>query len=86
VLPQRMVRADFMEKMKARDIGCGVHYPPIHLFKLYRALGFKEGMFPVAERVGKQIVSLPLFATMTEADVERVCAAMREVFEVSSIR
>jgi dTDP-4-amino-4,6-dideoxygalactose transaminase len=54
------------------------------LFKLYRALGFKEGMFPVAERVGKQIVSLPMFYAMNESDVERVCAAMREVLAVSS--
>ena len=41
-------------------------------------------MFTVAERVGKQIVSLPMFYAMNEANVERVCAAMREVLEVSS--
>ena len=79
VLPQDAVRAEFMEKMKARNIGCGVHYPPIHLFKLYRARGFKEGMFPVAESVGRRIVSLPLFPRMGEADAGRVGAAVREV-------
>ncbi len=79
VLPERIARADFMAKMKERDIGVGYHYAPIHLFKLYRALGFKEGMFPVAERVGRQIVSLPMFYAMNEADVERTCKAMREV-------
>ena len=79
VLPQGIVRADFMEKMKARNIGCGVHYPPIHLFKMYRARGFREGMFPLAERVGRSIVSLPLFPAMSTADVERVCAAVREI-------
>lgn len=78
VLPEGMVRAQFMEKMKARNIGCGVHYPPIHLFQLYRARGFREGMFPVAERVGRHIVTLPLFPQMSEADVERVVAAVRE--------
>jgi dTDP-4-amino-4,6-dideoxygalactose transaminase len=36
-------------------------------------------MFPVAERVGRQIVSLPMFYAMNESDVERVCAAMVEV-------
>jgi dTDP-4-amino-4,6-dideoxygalactose transaminase len=55
-----------------------VHDPPIHLFQLYRERGFHEEMFPVAERVGRQIVTLPLFPAMTEADVERVCAAVRE--------
>ncbi|OGT05918.1 MAG: aminotransferase DegT [Gallionellales bacterium RBG_16_57_15] len=79
VLPERITRADFMARMKERNIGVGYHYAPIHLFKLYRALGFREGMFPVAERVGKQIVSLPMFYAMNEADVERTCAAMREV-------
>jgi len=79
VLPERITRPEFMEKMKANNIGIGFHYAPIHLFKLYRARGFKEGMFPVAERVGKQIVSLPMFYAMNEADVERTCAAMREV-------
>ncbi|MBI3901893.1 MAG: DegT/DnrJ/EryC1/StrS aminotransferase family protein [Nitrosomonadales bacterium] len=79
VLPHGVVRAEFMEKMKARNIGCGVHYPSIHLFKLYRERGFKEGMFPIAESVGRRIVTLPLFPAMTEADVERVCAAVRAV-------
>jgi len=84
VLPERITRADFMARMKEHDIGIGYHYAPIHLFKLYRALGFKEGMFPVAERVGKQIVSLPMFYAMNEADVERTCAAMHEVLVASS--
>ena len=79
VLPERITRAELMAQMKERNIGIGYHYAPIHLFKLYRALGFTEGMFPVAERVGKQIVSLPMFYAMNEADVERTCAAMREV-------
>jgi dTDP-4-amino-4,6-dideoxygalactose transaminase len=84
VLPERITRPEFMEKMKAYNIGIGFHYAPIHLFKLYRERGFKEGMFPVAERVGKQIVSLPMFYAMNEADVERTCTAMREVLAVSS--
>jgi dTDP-4-amino-4,6-dideoxygalactose transaminase len=80
VLPEGAVRAEFMEQMKARNIGCGVHYPPIHLFKLYRERGFKEGMFPVSESVGRRIVTLPLFPRMSEADVERVVKAVREIF------
>ena len=84
VLPERITRADFMARMKEYNIGVGYHYAPIHLFKLYRALGFKEGMFPVAERVGKQIVSLPMFYAMNEGDVERTCAAMSEVLASST--
>ena len=79
VLPESMPRSDFMARMKELGIGCGVHYPPIHLFQLYRERGFGEGMFPVAESVGRRIVTLPLFPRMTEADVERVVAAVREI-------
>ncbi len=79
VLPDAITRPEFMEKMKAHNIGIGFHYAPIHLFTLYRKLGFKEGMFPVAEHVGRQIVSLPMFYAMTNDDVERACAAMIDV-------
>ena len=81
VLPERITRADFMARMKDKNIGIGYHYAPIHLFKLYRALGFKEGMFPIAERVGRQIVSLPMFAAMNESDVERTCVAICEILK-----
>jgi len=78
-LPERISRPEFMARMKEHNVGIGFHYAPIHLFSMYRELGFKEGMFPIAERVGKQIVSLPMFYTLTIADVERVCVALRKV-------
>jgi dTDP-4-amino-4,6-dideoxygalactose transaminase len=81
VLPERITRAAFMEKMMTLHIGIGYHYPAIHLLSLYRARGFTEGMFPVAERVGQRIVSLPMFATMNENDVERAVAAVLSVLQ-----
>ncbi len=77
VLPARITRATFMQKMLDLNIGLGFHYAAIHLFTMYRKRGFKEGMFPVAERVCRQIVTLPLFPAMSNADVERVVAATR---------
>lgn len=74
-------RGEFMEQLKARGIGSGVHYPAIHLFTLYRARGFKEGMFPHAERFGASTVTLPLFTQMTADDVTRVCRAVNEICE-----
>ena len=79
VLPERITRADFMQKMHDRNIGTGYHYAAIHLFTMYRKLGFRPGMFPVAERVCRQIVTLPLFPSMTEADVERVVGAVTSI-------
>ncbi|CAG1977883.1 unnamed protein product [Fusarium graminearum] len=82
VLPDWIPRPVFQEDMKKlHQIGIGCHYPAIHLFKLYREQGFREGMFPVAEQVGRSIVTLPMFPSMAESDVERVVIAVRDVLE-----
>jgi dTDP-4-amino-4,6-dideoxygalactose transaminase len=70
-----LTRREFIEAMQARGIGVGVHYPAIHLFSAYRALGYREGQFPNAERIGRETVTLPLFPAMAPEDVERVVAA-----------
>jgi len=73
-------RADFMTRLqKEHNVGTGYHYAPIHLFTLYRERGFKEGMFPVAEKIGRLTVTLPMFNAMTLADVERVVKAAKSV-------
>ena len=77
ILPKRIVRADFMKKMAEFNIGTGYHYSPIHLFTLFRERGFKEGMFPVAEHIGYQTVTLPMFNALQKEDVERVVAAVK---------
>ena len=60
-------------------IAVGVHYPAIHLFSVYKAMGYREGQFPNAERIGRQTVTLPLFPGMQLADVDRVVTAVNEV-------
>ena len=64
--------------MREAGIGIGVHYPAMHLFKLYRERGYRQGDFPHAERIGRGIVSLPLFPAMADEDVGRVCAAAKK--------
>ena len=83
ILPKRVVRADFMKQMMEFNIGTGYHYSPIHLFSLYRERGFKAGMFPVAEHIGYQTVTLPMFNAMNQADVERVVAAVKSCLYAS---
>ena len=65
-------RAGFIQQMRANEIGIGVHYPAMHLFGLYRQLGYGPGSFPVAEQIGEQTFTLPLFPAMSIADVDRV--------------
>jgi dTDP-4-amino-4,6-dideoxygalactose transaminase len=75
ILPEEKLtirRAEVMAKLQAVGIGSGVHYPAIHLFAVYRRLGWKEGDFPIAERIARTILTLPLFPTMSRTDVQRV--------------
>ena len=75
----KITRPQFIEAMAQRGIGVGIHYPAIHLFTAYRALGYRDGQFPNAEQVGRETVTLPLFPTMELSDVDRVVAAVNEI-------
>ena len=79
LLPADVDRGTFIAAMKDRGIGVGVHYPALHLFTLYRHLGWQEGDFPHAEDVGRRTVTLPLFPAMADSDIDRVCSALLDV-------
>lgn len=84
VLPEERLtikRAEVMARMHAAGIGTGVHYPAMHLFAVYRRLGWKEGDFPHAEYAGRNILTLPLFPAMTRADVARVVTTLTAILE-----
>jgi dTDP-4-amino-4,6-dideoxygalactose transaminase len=74
---QNVSRAKFIAAMAARRIAVGVHYPAIHLFAAYRALGYGAGQFVNAERIGRETVTLPLFPGMSLSDVDRVVEAVQ---------
>jgi dTDP-4-amino-4,6-dideoxygalactose transaminase len=67
-------------ELEARGVQTGLHYPiPLHLQKAYAQLGYGGGDFPVSERVGRECLSLPMFAELTEEQQDLVVAALREV-------
>jgi dTDP-4-amino-4,6-dideoxygalactose transaminase len=76
-------RSEVMAWLHSAGIGCGVHYPAIHLFALYRRKGWTDGDFPHAEYAGRNILTLPLFPAMTRADVQRVVTALVAILEGS---
>ena len=65
-----------MQALRDAGIGTGVHYPAVHLFTYYRQLGWRDGTLPQAERIGRSILTLPLFPAMRSSDVERVCQTL----------
>ena len=74
-----MTRKGFRDALDARGIGTGVSYEALHLCTLGRRYGYQEGDFPVAERIARETVALPLHAGMTRDDVDRVCGTVAEV-------
>ena len=76
----RCDRARFAQELRAENIGSSVHFIPIHFHPHFRdTLGHREGAFPVAEEAYRRALSLPLFPSMTERDVDDVVAAVRKV-------
>ncbi|HLZ47876.1 MAG TPA: DegT/DnrJ/EryC1/StrS family aminotransferase, partial [Candidatus Limnocylindria bacterium] len=62
-----------------RGIGTGVHYPvPIHLQEAAGFLGYRQGDLPVTERLSNEVLSLPMYAELTDAQVDTVASAVTE--------
>lgn len=70
------------EHLKKDSIGFAFNFPiPIHLQPLYRRLfGHKEGEFPNAERLSVQVISLPMYPEMTDAEADKVIDSVRRFF------
>lgn len=72
-------RDRLLERLKENEIGAGIHYPiPIHLLSSMADLGYKEGDFPVTERLAGEILSLPMFPGITEDEIGQVVKAIAE--------
>jgi dTDP-4-amino-4,6-dideoxygalactose transaminase len=67
------------EHLQAKGVGTALHYPlPLHLQKCFASLGYKAGDFPVAERAGRECLSLPIYPELTDEQVDYVAAAIGE--------
>jgi perosamine synthetase len=76
----RIDRAQFIDAMKERGITCSVHWMPLHLHPYYRDLyGFAPEAYPVSNHLWPRLVSLPIFPSMTEADVQYVANTVRSI-------
>ncbi len=71
-------RRQVYDAMRAAGIGVQVHYIPVHLQPYYRALGFKPGHCPEAERYAEEALSLPLYPALTDGEQDAVVAALKQ--------
>jgi dTDP-4-amino-4,6-dideoxygalactose transaminase len=69
-------RAQVMSELKDLGIGTGVHYPTITGFTLYQKLGYQTESTPIAQRIGRAILTLPLFPGMADQDIGRIVSAL----------
>jgi perosamine synthetase len=76
-LPQGADRSAVIEALAAEGIASKAYLPCIHLQPFYRRrFGHREGQFPVAEEAASRSLALPFFTSMSEGEVERVCAVL----------
>lgn len=67
-------RDEVQNKLKEQGIPTAVHYPmPLHMQECYSYLGYKEGDFPIAEKVSKEIMSLPMNPYLKDDEIEYIC-------------
>lgn len=75
-----LTREAFIERLQQRQIGCSVHFIPLHLHPFYRdTWGYRAEEFPVASRAFHRMVSLPLYSKMSDTDIQRTIEAVREI-------
>ena len=72
-------RDAFRDALAKEGVGTGIHYPvPIHEQEAAKFLGYRKGDLPVTERIAREVVSLPMYAELTDAQVEAVADAAKK--------
>ena len=81
-IPSSARRDRLVQELREQGIQTSVHYPPVHLFSLYRKrLGYRKGMLPVTEAASRGVLTLPLHSRMGTADAEWISRRVRETVE-----
>ena len=75
-------RDDLKKYLEENRVKTGIHYPiPIHLQRAYNDLGYKEGDFPISEKLSRESLSLPMYPELKERDIKRICELIKDYFK-----
>lgn len=74
-----VIRKEIFEALQAENIGVNVHYLPVYLHPYYRELGYDKGLCPNAEELYENMITLPIFPSMTNQDIKDVIDAVHKV-------
>lgn len=77
----RIDRKQFFDALSAENVCCNVHYIPTYYFPYYEKLGYQRGICPHAEKLYEEIITLPLYYAMSDADVESVICAVKKIVD-----
>src|SRR5688572_17353882 len=73
-------RERILEALRSEGVQAGIHYPwPIHLMPAYAGLGYGEGSLPVTEQAAREVFSLSMYPSLSDAEQDQVCEALRKV-------
>jgi dTDP-4-amino-4,6-dideoxygalactose transaminase len=75
----RVGRNEIYKALNAENIGLQVHYIPVYYHPFYQSLGYPKGLCPNAEALYEEIITIPLYYSMTDEDVESVIEAVKKV-------
>ena len=78
-------RDDLYKYMLNNNIGCNVHYSPIHLHPYYKNQGWKEGDLPISEKTAKEILTLPLYPSLEEYNIINIVNLLKKYLEEKNI-
>lgn len=78
-------RDEIFKALNKENIGLQVHYSPVYYHPYYQKLGYEKGICPIAESLYEEIITIPLFYSLTNSDIENIVRGIRKVIEQYSV-
>ena len=78
-----ITREEFIAKLTEAGIGSGIYYPkPLHMHQCFKKYGYREGDFPISEKIAKEVVSLPVHPLVAEQEIGFITKTIKKIYKV----